>query len=205
MASSLLDPFNLSGSASYQNPANAAMPYLQQIPGTISPYYQPYIDTGNQAMNLFFQQIQNLATPGGASNTYNQIASGYTTSPGTETAINNATQQTNQVAAASGMFGTPSEQEAVSSETMDLSYKDFNQYMAQVLGLYDTGLKGEESLTQLGYKASDELASDLAKNLMSEAGMEFAGVEGQDKYNAASSQQMAQLLGALAGAAIKFA
>lgn len=205
MASSILDPFGLLSSPSYQNPANAAMPYLQQIPGTITPYYQPYINTGTQAMQLFFDQIKNLATPGGASNTYNQIASGYSTSPGTQTAIDNATKQTNQIAASSGMFGTPSEQEAVASETESLSYKDFNEYMNQVLGLYSTGLKGEEGLTELGYKASDTLASDLAKNLMSEAGLEFAGVEGQNKYNAASSQQMAQLLGALAGIALKAA
>jgi hypothetical protein len=207
MASNLLDPFGLLSSSmpAYQNPANAAMPYLQQIPGTISPYYQPYINTGNQAMQDFFKQIQQLATPGGATDIYNQVASGYTTSPGTQSAINNATKQTNQVAAATGMFGTPSEQTAVASETEALSFKDFNEYMSQALGLYGEGLKGEEGLTELGYKASSELASDLAKNLMSDAGLSFAGVQGQNKYNAVASQNSAQLIGALLGIAAKAA
>lgn len=187
------------GSPSYQNPANAAMPYLQKIPGTITPYYQPYIDTGTQAMQQFFAQISQLATPGGASDIYNQLASGYQTSPGTQYAMDQATKSTNQMAAASGMFGTPSEQAAVAGEIEGLSNKGFNEYMNQMFGLYSTGLKGEEGLTKLGYTASSELASDLAKNLMSEAGLEFSGVQGQNQYNAASSNAFSQFIGSLLG------
>jgi hypothetical protein len=193
-------PFNTSSPA-YKNPADAAMPYLEQIPGTITPYYQPYIDTGTQAMQLFFDQIKQLATAGGASNIYNQMAANYTTSPGTQTAIDNATKQSNQVAAANGMFGTPSEQAAVAAETEALSYKDFNEYMSQVLGLYGMGVKGEEFLTGVGQKSSSELASDLAKVLMSEAGLEYESVMGENKYNAAQSSANSQFLGSLLGTA----
>ena len=203
-----MNPFSwLTGGSSWSNPASAAMPYLQKIPSTITPYYQPYIDTGLQAMNQYFEQVSKLATPGGASDIYNQLGAGYSTSPGAQNAINTSTQQANQVAASSGMFGTPSEQAAVAGKTQAISYDDFNKYMSQMMGLYDTGLQGEKGLTELGYKSSSELASDLAKNLMSEAGLEFAGTQSKNMYNAAKSQGFWNdlLSGTLSGAAIKYA
>lgn len=189
------------GSPSYKNPADSAMPYLQKIPGLITPYYQPYIDTGNQAMSQFFNQVSQLGTPTGATDIYNQLASGYSTSPGAQYSMDQATKQTNQLAAASGMFGTPSEQAALASEIEGISSKDFNQYMDQMFSLYSTGLHGEEGLTKLGYGASSELASDLAKNLMSEAGLEFAGTQGENKYNAANSNALYQMIGSILGGA----
>lgn len=196
--SSIWDSLFGSGS-SYQDPSKAAMPFLQQIPGLITPYYQPFIDTGNQAMSSFFDQIKKLSTPGGATDIYNQLGSGFSTSPGTVNAINNATKQSNQVAAAGGMFGTPTEQAAVGAQTQALTYNDFNQYMQQMMGLYDTGLKGEADLMHQGFGASTELSSDLAKNLMSEAGLSYAGAQGQNMFNAQSSSQFMQMLGALFG------
>lgn len=190
----------LFGSAAYKNPAESAMPYLQQIPGTITPYYQPYVDTGTQAMQDFYKQISQMsASP---QDYYNQLAAGYTQSPGYQYSVDQATKAANQNAAAGGMFGTPAEQEAIAQQTAGLASQDFNNYMNQILGIGQTGLKGEEYLTGVGYKSSSELASDLAKNLMSQAGLEYKGAQGENMYNAQQQSQMMQMLGsALAAAA----
>jgi len=34
------------GGGSYSNPADAAMPYLEQVPGYVDQYYNPYINMG---------------------------------------------------------------------------------------------------------------------------------------------------------------
>lgn len=184
---------------SYTDPTTKAMPYLKNIPSTLIPYFQPYIDTGNQAMSQFFNQISQLATPGGAKDIYNQLSSGYEENPGTKATIDTATKQANQVAASTGMFGTPTEQNAVAAQTENISYKNFNDYMTQLLGLYGQGLKGEQGLMSQGFEASTTLAEDLAKNLMSEAGLEYAGAQGKNKYNEAAAMNKSKSEGALFG------
>jgi hypothetical protein len=180
---------------SYQNPANAAMPFLQQQMGQVSPYYQPFIDTGNNAMNQYFQNAQQLATPGGASNIYNQIGQGFSMNPGQTQAMTNATTQANQAAAAGGMAGTPSEQLAVANQINNMSYSDFNDYMNQALGLYGMGNQNLGDLTHLGYGASNQLGEDWMKNLSEMAGLSYAGASNENKLKAQQAQQMSGLLG----------
>ena len=46
-----------------RNPADAAQGYLGQIPGAVNPYYQPYINAGQQSMGqtqgIYNQMTQN--------------------------------------------------------------------------------------------------------------------------------------------------
>lgn len=179
----------------YQNPANSAMPYLQQVPDMAKQYYNPYIDVGNSAMNKFAPQMESLATPEGAKANYNSLAEGFETNPGTQYAIDNASKQTNQYAAAGGMAGSPTEQLAIADETEKLTYQDFDNYMKMVSGYQQTGFGGESDLMHQGYGASNELAQMLARNLSEQSAYAYAGARNQNQANAAKSSSLWNMAG----------
>jgi hypothetical protein len=164
------------------NPANAAMPYLQQVPGTITPYYQPYINSGNQALSTLMQQFQTLLTNPQA--IMQMAGSGYQQSPGYQYQYNQDMNAANSAAASGGMLGTPYHQENAASMANNLSNQDYEQYLNQTLDLYHTGLQGEEGINKMGYQASDALASGLATNLNNEGGLAYAGQASQNMQNA---------------------
>ena len=194
---------SLFGSASWSNPANAGMPYLQQIPGTISPYYQPYIDTGLNSMNQYYQNASQWATPQGASQNYNDIAAGYTTSPYAQYQTDQMEQAAAQSAAASGQAGTPAQQAAVENQANQISSRDEQAYINSILGIENQGQQGLGALTGLGYNASNTLAEMLAKNLGAEAGMSYAGAANQNIHNAQQANQEANMWSSLIGMGAK--
>jgi hypothetical protein len=196
-----MNPFSFSTYfPSYKNPANAAMPYLQQTMGKVSPYYQPFIDTGTGAMNQLYGNAQQLATPGGATDILNQMGQGFSMNPGQQQAMQNATTAANQSAAAGGMAGSPSSQLALANQINNMSYSDYNDYMNQALGLYGMGNQDLGDLTHLGYQASDQMGDDWMKNLSEQAGLSYAGVANQNKMKAMQAQQASGLLGGLGSA-----
>lgn len=180
------------------NPANAAMPYLNQIPGMLSQYYQPYINLGQQGMNLIapYQQqlMQLMQNPTGV---MNQIGQNFQQSPGYQWQVDQATRAANQAAAAGGMAGSPSSQYNVANTVNQMANQDYYNYLNHGLGMYNQGLSGTgnlaQYLTQLGYGASTGLAGDLASNLMNQANLAYSGQANQN--------QMGQgMFGALLGA-----
>lgn len=184
------------------NPATSAMPYLQQIPSTISPYYQPYINAGSSSLNQLMGQYTNLLT--NPSMMLNNIGSGYTQSPGYQSQYNQAMNASNQSAAAGGMLGTPENQQQSAQMATDLANQDYWNYMNHALGLYQTGLSGEQGINQMGYGASNELANSLANNLQSEAGLTYAGQSEQNKIDAMNKASQDQMWGSLLGGAMSF-
>jgi hypothetical protein len=162
-----------------KNPASAAQPYLNQIPGTLTPYYQPYINAGNSALNTLMPQYNNLVSnPGQQLNT---IGQGYQQSPGYQFNVDQATKAANQAAAAGGMLGSPAEQQSLATTVTGLANQDYNNWMNQALGLYGTGLQGLGNINTMGYGASNELAQSLANNLMSQAQLAYAGQANQNQ------------------------
>jgi hypothetical protein len=191
----------LFGGGSYKNPASAAMPYLNQVPGMLDQYYDPYINTGLGAMNQYYGQMQNLGTPQGAMDIYNQFGAGYTQSPGYQYNVDQATKAANQVGAASGMAGTPSEQLALANQISGMAAQDYDNYMKMNMGLYNTGLSGLGGLSQQGYGASTGKSDALQRNMMTQAGLQYMG---QAMNNARAAQQgdmWSQLLGGLGSTA----
>jgi hypothetical protein len=192
-----LDPF-------YSNPANAAMPYLQQVPGTITPYFQPYVDAGQGALQTLLQNYQQLLNNPGA--LISQVGSGYQQSPGYQYTQNSAMNAANAAAAAGGSLGTTQHQQEAAQQSADIANQDYQQYLNQALGLYGAGLQGEQGINKMGYQASSELAQDLASNLASEGSLAFQGAQGQNAANASmvglASAGIGGLLGGVPGAQI---
>jgi hypothetical protein len=171
--------YNMFGS--YTNPSDAASKYLNQIGGTISPYYQPYINAGMGAMGDLQSQYKNLLSNPTA--IMNQIGSTFKASPGYQYNVNKATQGANSAAAAGGFAGSPAEQAALAGQISGLASQDYNNYMNQGLGLYGQGLNVAQGINQMGYGASNELAQSLMSALMTQAQNAYSGANNQNQQS----------------------
>lgn len=179
----------------YSNPANAAMPYLNQIAPTAQANYNPYIQTGQNAMNQLYGQYSNLGTPQGAINTMNQFSNAYQPSAYNQYQTQNIDENNAQIAAASGQAGSPSEQVAVADQVNGITSADENQWLAMTMGLYNQGLQGLGGLNQEGFQANNYMTDDQIKALMAQSGLSYAGQANQNKYNAQQNDMWSSLLG----------
>lgn len=167
----------------YTNPASAAMPYLNSIQGTVQPLYQPYMDTGKNSMNQYYNNASAWATPQGAMNNYDTISAGYEQSPYAQYQNQQMQQAEGQVAAASGQAGTPSQQLAVANMTNQINSRDMNNYINSILGIQQQGQAGLGDLTHLGASETNAYISDLIQQIMAQAGMSYMGQMNQNAQN----------------------
>lgn len=177
------------------NPATGANKTLGQIPGEIQPYYQPYQEAGNKSLQDLMSQYGDLMNNPGEF--YNQIASGYTESPGYQTRLKDAMNAVNNASAAGGSLGTPLNAEDLASRSMDLRSQDFENYLKNVLGLHTEGLQGAQGLENQGFEANTGYANALANIRGQQSQNQYAGKASQNAANAARMQQIFGLGGAL--------
>jgi hypothetical protein len=189
-----LNPFK---GPSFNNPADSGMKYLDQIPGTISPYYQPYVNAGQNSLSTLMNQYNTLLTNPGQ--TMNMLGSGFQQSPGYQFQMNQGMNAANSAAAAGGMLGTGAHQVNSANIASNLANQDYYNYLNKTLGLYGQGLSGTEGLNQMGYGASNELAQSLAGNLMNQAGMAYSGTQNQNQANADQYGRLMGLIGGIGG------
>ena len=169
---------------------------LQQIPGTITPYFQPYIQAGEESLGGLQQQLAGLLQDPGA--LMQSLGAGYRTSPGMQQSMMQATEAANRAAAARGQLGSPAEQQALAKQIYGMGEQDYGDYLNRVLGLYGTGVSGLTGLTQLGAGMGRGLAEDLAQAAMSRAGLEEAKMQAQQQSQAGLMGGLGSLIG-LAG------
>lgn len=167
--------------SSWQNPADAAMGSLNKIPSTMTPYYQPYIDAGKQAIPALQGQYSSLLNNPGEK--LNQIGGSYQQSPGYQFALDQALRASNNRAAAGGMYGTTQNQMENMQYATGLANQDYYNWLGHALGLYGTGLSGESHFMDTGYNASNELSQSLANALMQQSGLEYQGANAENQHN----------------------
>lgn len=170
----------------FPNPADSAMPYYNQIAPTITPYYQPYINAGQSALPQVQSQYERMMYD--PNEIISSIGSGYQQSPGYQWSYDQAMKGANNAAAAGGMLGTPQSQQQSAELATNLANQDFYNYLNHALGLYGQGVQGEQGINEMGFKASDTLAENLARALMSQGRLQYAG-------QAMSNKNTADLLG----------
>jgi hypothetical protein len=183
----------LFGNMNQQNPSQAANQYFNQIPGTISPYYQPYIDAGNQAIPQLQSQYGQLTNdPGGK---FNQIGQSFHQSPGYQFALQQGLNGANNAAAAGGLLGTNAHQQQSSQIAEGLANQDYYNYMNGALGLYGQGLGGLNNMYNGGYNASNELAQSLGNILGAQGSNAYAGASNQNSSDSDFFGGLGSLLG----------
>lgn len=169
------------GGGGNKNPADAAMPYINQIPGQTSQYMQPYFDAGKGAFpGLQDQYSQLLSDPGGM---MNKIGGSYQQSPGFKSAMEQALAAGGHAAAAGGMAGTPQNQFQEMKMATDLSNQDYNNYMKNAIGLYGQGLTGQQGMAGMGQQAGQSMADMIAQTLAQQGNLAFQGQAQQNQGN----------------------
>lgn len=161
-----------------KNPADAANNYLNQIPGAVQPYYQPYINQGQSANQTLQDQYNNLL--GNPGDLYSNLGKGYQQSPGYQFKLNQALQSGTNAAAAGGMAGSPAHEQQNMQIANDIASQDYNDYMTHILGLYGAGLSGEQGLSNQGFQASLGYGDILGSNLGQQAGLAYQGQAAQN-------------------------
>jgi hypothetical protein len=161
------------------NPANGAQGYLSQIPGAISPYYNPYINAGSGALSNLQGQYGNLLNnPGGM---LNQIGSSYHQSPGFQFALQQALQGSGHAAAAGGMAGSPQHEQQNMQLATNIGNQDYYNFLNPAIGLYGQGLQGEQGLATMGFGAATNMSDQIAQALANQAGLSYAGKAAQNQ------------------------
>jgi hypothetical protein len=179
-----------------KNPGDVANQYLGQIPGAVKPYYQPYIESGNNARNALSPQLQAMFQNGG--DFLNKIGAGYKESPGYQFKLNQALQAGGNAAAAGGLLGSNQHQQLSEQTANDIASQDYYDYINHVLGIMAAGQQGLGELNQQGYNASTGYGNALGDTLGAQAGYGYAGQAGQ---NAARAKNWANIFGGLGNAA----
>ena len=162
-----------------KNPANAAMPYLNQIPGQTQQYMQPFFEAGKGSLPILQDQYKNLlGDPGGF---LNHIGESFQQSPGFKSALENALAASGHAAAAGGMAGTPAHQYDAMGQATNLANQDYYNYLGNALGLYGQGLSGEQGLAGMGQQSGQSMADMIAQTLAQQGNLAF---QGQSQKNA---------------------
>lgn len=171
------------------NAANAAMPYLNQIPGQSGQYLQPYYETGKAALpELQGQYQQLLGSPG---DKLNQIGESFHESPGLKFAIQQALQGGDNAAAAGGMAGSPEHQQHNMELATNLGNQDYYNWLGGATGLYEQGLQGEQGLAHGGFNAGNSLADMIAQTLAQQGNLAF---QGQRQQNQSANDMFGNLI-----------
>lgn len=219
--SSFAGLFGGGGGNTQAGSASAAMPYLDDIGKNITPYFNPYINAGNQALPQLQQQYGQLLSQGGnIQNTYgqmmndptgvmNKIGSNFQQSPGYQFQTSQAEGAANRAAAAGGMLGSPMQQQNIAGTVNGMANQDYYNYLNHGMSMmdqglqgatnmYGMGLQGDQDMAHMGLSATNSLTDDLMSQYLSQASDAYAGGAGGSK---SSNGWGGALSGGMSGAA----
>ncbi len=176
----------------YQNPADAASPFLDRASRELPQYYKPYMQAGQQALPQLQGAYSSMMDPNAL---ISKIGSGYQKSPGYDWMLNQGNQATQNAAAAGGMLGSPQHQQQAATMNQGLANQDYYNYLSKALGLYGQGAQGQQHLFDTGAGASMNLGDNLSSLLGSQAQLAY---QGQNAQNQHEGGQMGGLFGGVA-------
>lgn len=180
-----------------KNPADAAMPYLNQIPGMEKGYYDPYIQHGNEAYNIMNPQFSQMGSDPAAF--LEQLMGKYQPSRGYQLQRDEALKAAGNSAAAGGMRGSINDVSNEARISDMLQGQDMQQWLQNVLGIQSEGLKGLGHQFDTGFNATQGLTGDLSNVLGTQAGLAFQGQANQNKSQSDALSGILQALGGVAG------
>ena len=180
-----------------KNPADAAMPYLNQIPGTIQPLYNPFIQQGQSAYNTMSPQLNQMAQDPTAF--LEAMMQGYQPSRGYQLRRDEAQRAAGNSAAAGGMRGSINDITNQSRLTDALLGEDMQQWLQNLMGIQGMGMQGLGQFYNAGYGASGNLASDMSNLLGTQAQLAFQGQSQKNQNKKDMIGGIAKGIGAVAG------
>lgn len=182
---------------SSKNPARAAMGQLNRNEDVLNKYYSPYMRQGQQIdPELMQHYTQMFSNPG---QFFSQLGSGYKESPGYQFSLQQALGAGNNAAAAGGLLGTPSHQQANMGVAEGLANKDYEDYINHIMQTMGMGLQGAQGFSNRGFESGTGLGSALANNNATKAGYLYSGQAAQNAAEEARRNSWLNAIGALGG------
>jgi hypothetical protein len=179
-----------------KNPADAAMPYFNQIPGQTNPYQQPFFEAGKNAIpSLQNQYTSLLNNPGGK---LNEIGQNYQQSPGFKFAMEQALGAMGRNQAANGMAGSAQHDQYGMELATNLANQDYNNWLGQATGLYNQGLGGQQDMMHQGQQAGSNMANMIAQALAQQGNLAYQGQAQKNQNNASMWNNILGGVGSLA-------
>lgn len=178
------------------NPSKEANKYLNQVPGQLHPYYDPYVEAGRQALPTLQEQFSSLLN--NPSDLLSSIGGNFQQSPGYQWNLDQAMQAQNNAAAAGGYVGTPQHQQQAATVASGLANQDYYNYIDRAMQNYMTGLEGTSGINQMGYGAGADLSQMLSSLLMNQGQLAY---ENQAAKNRKDESTWSGIGGALGGIA----
>lgn len=161
----------LFGGGDDNSPMDAANQYLNQIPGVGHQGYDPYINEGRDASGKTKSKYEELFNDPTAF--INKLMEGYKPSEGYQFQKEQLTKELGNKAAAGGVAGTPLDQMNQGQAVQKLLSADQQQFLKNVLGVFNTGLEGEEGIAGRGFDASKMLTDLLGGALNQQGGLAY--------------------------------
>lgn len=188
----------LFGGGKGNNPANAAMPYLNQISPMAQKNLGPWQNQGQQAqtqnMGEYSKMVSNPA------DFLAQLRATYSPSEGYKFRQNKYQTAAEGAAAAGGFRGTSADQAAQASLVQGLLGEDEGAYLDRLTGILGAGLQGNEQIAGRGYGAASDLTNVVGSTLGNQGQLAFKGQENQNATRQGFQKMLMQLLGGGAGA-----
>ena len=172
------------------NPADSAMPYLNEIPGATQPYYQPFIQSGQQAESQTNPLYERMSGSPGAF--IEELMQGYTPSRGYRFKQAEMERAMRNSAAHGGFLGTPYNQQQQAELVQGLLGEDMQQFLQNLMGAQQVGLRGQEGRMGRGFEASTGYGDILGQTLGAKAGLGYQGQYGQNQLAADAYGQRMQ-------------
>ena len=186
--------FRSSGS----NPAESAMPYLNQIPGIGRENYQPFINQGQQAQQQLNPLYDRMSQD--PSGYINSLMQNYSPSEGYRFKEQQMLRGAQNSAASGGFAGTQNDQMGQAEMIRGLLGGDMQEFLQNVMGAQGQGMQGLENQVGRGYESAGNLAGYLGSALGAQGGLAFQGEAQRNQQRADKRNAIWSLLGSLAGA-----
>lgn len=161
------------------NPADSAMPYMNQAQGVLQNTYNPYMQQGQAAYGQLSNQYNNMSQDPAA---YLQnIMKGYQPSQGYQFKQNQMLKAAGNSAAAGGTKGNIGDIQNQAHLTDTLMGDDMQQWLQNVMGIQGAGMQGQQGFYNTGYDAAKNYGSDMSNLYGSEAQLGYKGAEEKNK------------------------
>jgi hypothetical protein len=180
---------------------DAANQYLNQISGVAHQGYDPYVNQGREASGRTQQTYEELMKDPTAF--INKLMEGYKPSEGYNYQKELLQRELGNTAAAGGFAGTALDQENQGTAIQKLLSGDMQQFLNNILGVFNTGLKGEEGIAGRGYNATQQLTDTLGNSLNQQGGLAFQNQQQQNQNRSDLFKIFGQMLGGGVNAAGK--
>lgn len=183
------------GGGDMEDPSAAASSYFEQIPGRVTPYYQPFIESGKQASDVANPIYNRMAQD--PSEFLNAMMRNYSPSEGYKFKEKYLGQKLKNTAAEGGYAGTPHSQLEQGDLINGLLGGDMQQFLQNLMGIQGGGLQGQENRIGRGYEASGGLANILGGNLAQQGNLAYQGAAQRNKNSMDTRSQNFNFLNGL--------